>query len=150
MIIAEYNCQKVKFMKLVNDDADLEKRCLECGNPIFYGRSDKKFCSVVCKNQYHNRESHASMRIKRMINGVLEENYRILESLIRLKVSFVPLSDLVDMGFDPSYFTSYSKRGCHREIGCYDISYCMTESKLFNLRRTGSNDGTNTYICDKN
>lgn len=114
---------------------DLDKKCLECGNPIMYGRSDKKFCSGVCKNQYHNRQTHASMRIRRTVNDALEENYRILESLLRLKVTFVPLEDLLEMGFAPSFFTTSNKRGCHRELGCYDIHYCLSENKLFNLRR---------------
>ena len=35
------------------------KTCLECGEPIL-GRSDKKFCSDLCRNAYNNKANSDS------------------------------------------------------------------------------------------
>lgn len=116
-------------------DLGLERKCLECGDVIQYGRTDKKFCNSVCKNQYHNRIIHSTARMKRQVNEILENNYTVLESLQRLGICTVSLEKLEEMGFDPNYFTWVGKNGCHKEIGCFDLRYSISKNKIFNLRR---------------
>lgn len=122
-------------MKYAYEQETEEKRCLECGTPISYGRSDKKFCGSVCKNHYHNRLSYASRRKRLAVNEILEENHRILGTMLRLRLDSIPLDELAGMGFNPAYFTSSRRVGCHTEYGCYDVLYVMTEKRIYNLRR---------------
>ena len=56
--------------------------CLECGAP-FRGRSDKHFCSLSCKNAYHNRAQQTRRRHRSDILAVLTCNYGILEALLK-------------------------------------------------------------------
>ena len=66
-------------------------KCNICGNN-FKGRSDKIFCSVHCKNEYHKQLYHVSGIAAAEINEFLRRNHSILYELIgnnktRIKVS---------------------------------------------------------------
>lgn len=51
--------------------------CRICKKKL-YGRSDKLFCSVYCKNYYHKHLRHAAKKAAIEINGYLRRNYSIL------------------------------------------------------------------------
>jgi hypothetical protein len=38
-----------------------QKSCLECGQPLGAGRSDRKFCNDICRTAYNNRRRSDSM-----------------------------------------------------------------------------------------
>ena len=59
-------------------------RCLECGDKISYGRSDKKFCCEDCKNRHHNHKVRSSRSVKRRVVSALERNYDILICKFRI------------------------------------------------------------------
>ena len=65
--------------------------CLECGAP-FRGRSDKHFCSLSCKNAYHNRAQQTRRRHRSDILAVLTSGIRKAAPLILI---YVMLSELV-------------------------------------------------------
>ena len=107
--------------------------CLECGDPIPYGRSDRKYCSDKCRHRYHNRETRRWHRRCARIIGILETNYGILESLIKLGVENALKSDLVQMGYNLDFLTSCRKVGHRMVCRCFDIRYEETESRLRNI-----------------
>ena len=131
--------------------------CLECGKEI-HGRIDKKFCSMECKNRYNNRRTFHIRHIKTRIIGALNNNYEILNSLLREE----NLSDkkcnalcaMLSQGEDngviihselllnylrksyPSYVTGHHKgRKAHDEYKCFDIKYDQTPSRIINIRK---------------
>ena len=109
--------------------------CLECGSGI-YGRTDKKFCSSVCKNSYYNRQYRDIKRLKRRIVETLHSNYSILDSILKLGTTTIGLEDLHLMGFDSSCMSGHAKgRNGHEEYFCFDISYFMSATKIFNIHR---------------
>ena len=110
-------------------------RCLECGDAIAYGRSDKKFCSEDCKNRHHNHQSRSSRNIRRRVTAMLEKNYEVLDELVRSGIESVRLSDVLLMGFNPLYVTSYRKLRNHQEYLCFDIRYIMTPSRLCSISK---------------
>ena len=110
-------------------------RCLECGDTIAYGRSDKKFCSENCKNRHHNHQSRSSRSLKRRVTAMLERNYEVLDELVRSGIESVRLSDVILMGFNPSYATSFRKLRSHQEYLCFDIRYIMTPSRLCSISK---------------
>ena len=73
------------------------------------GRSDKVFCSKKCKNDYHSRRRNQHQAYSQPIDRILHRNWVILaefqESIGKRKFH-VPLSDLLDAGFQPRYFTT--------------------------------------------
>lgn len=109
--------------------------CLECGNQIRYGRTDKKFCCDDCKTRHHNNLAKAGRIYKSKVNAVLGRNYEILEEVIRSGADVADLGDLMALGFAPGMVTSYRRRGKHDEFDCYDIRYIMTRTRLFSIRK---------------
>ena len=110
-------------------------RCLECGDKISYGRTDKKFCSDECKNRHHNHKSRSDRFIKRKTISVLEKNHEILEGLLKAGVETVSLSEILLLGFNPVYMTSFSRISHHDVYVCFDITYTMTHSKVCSISK---------------
>lgn len=109
--------------------------CPECGRS-FRGRSDKKFCSIQCKNNHHNRLASAERFIKHRTLSSLDSNYRILREMLLSDKKTAEISDLCALGYSPEIVTGYRKdsKG-HREMRCFDIKYCQSETRIFNLER---------------
>ena len=110
-------------------------RCLECGNSITYGRTDKKFCDDTCRNRWHNRNAHDVRAVHARINGHIGRNYKLLDNLLKVGITSVSLAELAIGGFQAEYFTgTVKKRGC-TEYMCYELGDEMGDGLLFNLRR---------------
>ena len=113
-----------------------DQHCLMCGNEIHYGRSDKKFCCDACRNRYHNNRSVEIRAYRNRVITALSVNYRILDTLIKQKKDSALLGELEEIGFRPCFITSCSKdRNGHKECSCFDIRYCQTAAKVFQIRR---------------
>ena len=109
--------------------------CLECGNQIRYGRTDKKFCCEDCKSRHHNTQARAARSFRNKIISIINRNYDILDALIREGTESVDLVDLVSVGFVPGIITSYRRSGRHDVFTCYDIKYIMTGTRVYSLMK---------------
>lgn len=116
-------------------ETNIANRCLECGSPLS-GRSGKIFCSLKCKNKFNNRKSRERQSYKRCKIKSISRNYNILEMLLKDGISTVEITELTNLGFDPSCLTGY-RSGANRraEFSCFDISYCQSERKVYGLKR---------------
>ena len=83
----------------------MKKACAACGNPI-QGRSDKRFCSVACKNAYNNNARKRTRTEVQEIIDYLLRNREILATLMgeNTKETFDRLL-LTRAGFRWEYFT---------------------------------------------
>lgn len=113
--------------------------CLECGDKIRYGRTDKKFCCDECRMRYHHEQIKSGKTYKRRILSVLSRNYDILENLLRSEVESVDLLDLEGLGFIPGVVTSYRKVNKHDEYTCFDIKYIMTPTRVTGIKKISLN-----------
>jgi len=109
------------------------RHCLECGHEIKYGRDDKKFCSIKCRNDYHNKEKQDHRTVQTRVTNIINRNYAILRNLLKSGITSVEIGQLVQWGFNPDYMTSNRKIVKRNECWCYDIKYCMTASKIMNM-----------------
>lgn len=117
---------------------DDEGTCLECGATI-RGRTDKHFCSLRCKNKYHNREVLLRRRQRSKIIAALTGNYVVLEALLNEGKTGAGLEELAELGFNPNYVTAHRRgRFSHDEYACFDIWYIRTDTRIFNVRRKSS------------
>ena len=107
--------------------------CLECGNRIRYGRTDKKFCCEDCKTRHHN--SQAARSFKNKVISIINRNYEILDALFKDGTDSVELVDLLTMGFVPGIVTSYRRSGKHDVFTCYDIKYIMTGTRIYSIMK---------------
>jgi predicted RNA-binding Zn-ribbon protein involved in translation (DUF1610 family) len=113
--------------------------CLECGDKIRYGRTDKKFCCDDCRVKYNNEQIKASRQYRRRILALLSRNYEILDSLLKSGVDAMELIELEGLGFSPGVVTSYHKVSKHDEYTCYDIKYIMTATKVCGIKKISLN-----------
>jgi len=109
--------------------------CLECGEEITYGRTDKKFCCEECKNRHYNHMTQFSKSVKRRVLSSLERNHVILDSLIKAGIDSVDLAEAVAMGFSPNHFTSGNRKGRCMEVCCFDIRYVLGISRLSGISK---------------
>ncbi len=113
----------------------LRSLCLECGNVIRYGRTDKRYCSDECKNRHHNHLAKAGRSYKAKVLKALEKNYAILDDLLKSGADSADLAGLMAVGFVPGVVTSYLKNGKHDVYTCYDIKYIMTPTRIYSMEK---------------
>ena len=53
------------------------EKCIQCGIEIL-GRSDKKFCSAVCKNNFNNKLRKLTIKETAIVDAYLHGNREIL------------------------------------------------------------------------
>ncbi len=59
----------------------MKKHCFQCGKE-FLGRTDKRFCSILCKNQHHFQKRQSTINEVREIDAYLHRNREILMTLM--------------------------------------------------------------------
>ncbi|MBQ1699158.1 MAG: hypothetical protein II029_01680 [Bacteroidales bacterium] len=111
------------------------RRCLECGDPLPYGRADMKYCSVRCKSRYNYVRNAGAKGARVKIMNALDRNYGILDHLVRTGVSWMEIPDLVQLGFDVDCFTSYHKFRNRSEYRCFDIKYNKSQHRVYGIAR---------------
>ena len=114
-----------------------EKRCPVCGKDIS-GREGKRFCSLQCKNSYHNKKFNAFLKERRKITEILAGNYAILSSLLECERTSEKIEALKEMGFKAEYMTGCTRIRNHTVLRCYDIEYRKSALKIFNIRKVQS------------
>ena len=85
------------------------RTCRLCSNKVV-GRSDKIFCSVACKNEYHVRLRRATSLVVRDIDKVLHRNRSILLELMGKysRQKKIPISLLEKKKFNFNYITKFT------------------------------------------
>jgi len=112
-----------------------EKTCLECGT-IIKGRSDKKFCSDLCRNSYYNRMNSDTINLVRNVNNILRKNRRILENSNPHGKTKVHKDQLLAKGFNFKYFTNiYETKAGTIYYFCYEHGYLPLENDFYALVR---------------
>lgn len=107
-----------------------KKKCPECGEPIL-GRSDKKFCSDMCRNSYNNKLNSDTNNYVRQVNNTLRKNRRILEEFLSENKTSVHKDKLIEKGFSFNYFTGThtSKKGTFF-YRCYEFWYSINDNSF--------------------
>ncbi|HPH84719.1 MAG TPA: hypothetical protein PLC48_04640 [Ferruginibacter sp.] len=114
-----------------------QKLCLACNKPV-KGRTDKKFCDDVCRNQYHNELKADTNNLMRNINHALGKNRRILEALINEgdEMAKTTKEILLQEGFQFKYIThTYTNKKNSTYFFCYDHGYLPLENDWYLLVR---------------
>lgn len=98
--------------------------CKTC-NTEFDGRSNQKFCSISCKNRYHNTRIKEKESAVLEINKILHKNWTTLHKLYDIYRSApIPVQVVKAHGIDMKYFTHVH----HSPIGekytmVYDLGF---------------------------
>lgn len=126
-------------MNLLNQEEQQQDRnvvrCPQCGKVVNYGRVDRRFCSITCKNLYHNRTRYAPrlQSVDRVLRFIYF-NRDVLDKLIKMGVSSIDRSALLHMGYNMNYFTSVERLRGRWLCTCLDIGYELTSTRIRNIR----------------
>ncbi len=111
----------------------MTKSCSQSGD-LLTGRSDRRFCSVPCKNQWHNAKRKEEYRIFSYSDKILHRNREILNSFCQYSSGkgYIPLNKLLQRGFDSSYYHRITMN--HNGTGnnlyvVYDFAFLHDHSK---------------------
>ena len=113
-------------------------RCPQCGKLLEYGRVDRRFCSVACKNLWHNRLRYPAREkeIKRVLR-ILNNNRDVLDKLLKLDITNLDRVSLEHLGFNVNYFTSMYRYRNYFVYTCLDIRYELTPTRIRKLSYLG-------------
>ena len=110
------------------------KRCLLCGEE-FSGRSDKKFCSDLCRNEYHNNLRREEYKKMTRCNMLLRQNRNILLSYSSSGVTEIDKASLALDNFCFDVFTSARYRRWRPTLYfCYEFEYFITRRGTVRIR----------------
>ncbi|MFX0557250.1 hypothetical protein ACOCEA_10645 [Maribacter sp. CXY002] len=87
----------------------IQKKCLYCSNSLS-GRTDKKYCNLHCKSAYQYQKSkNEPERFYNQVDNQLKLNRKILKQYNKGAKVTVRAEVLLDLGFNPKFFTHYWK-----------------------------------------
>jgi predicted nucleic acid-binding Zn ribbon protein len=111
----------------------MERKCLDCGEPL-RGRSDQKFCSDQCRNNYNNKINRAETNFMRNVQNILRRNRRILAELNPEGQRKVHQDLLIAKGFNFEFHTNtiQTNEG-ETYYFCYDQGLSLVEDHYYSL-----------------
>lgn len=117
------------------------KTCIAC-NRRFSGRTDKKFCNIACKNDFHNSQKVKLGKTESIILSSMRKNRMILEKLKINDPVEKPVSYLENLGFDHSGLSGLKLNDDHSvQTTCYDYALVLREGKaLIYKMQSGKQD----------
>lgn len=87
----------------------LQKVCLYCEKELV-GRTDKKYCNLHCKSAYqYQKIREQPERFYNKVDNQLRLNRRLLKRFNKAGKSVVRCETLLQLGFNPKFFTHYWK-----------------------------------------
>lgn len=103
----------------------MNRQCEHCGTALT-GRSDKRFCSIKCKNDYNASRRRETRFVTREVDRILHRNREILQTIMgekRNKMTIARL-ELAKMGFNFDYITGiYANRQGKAYHNVYDFAW---------------------------
>lgn len=104
--------------------------CLFCSKPLF-GRADKKYCDVQCKNSFHNEhlKKKPSSQTK-ILQQILQNRIHyelLLGEGVKKEISY---QDLENLGVDINFFTHVKKLPGIEIRCCFEFALFLSEQKV--------------------
>lgn len=101
----------------------MEQVCKRCGAAL-HGRTDKKFCSDECRNDWHNDRRRQREKEFRKVNRMLAGNWRILSRKFHSGKRKVKMEELEAENFNFSVYTRVRRKFPGVRIySCYNLAY---------------------------
>lgn len=116
----------------------MERVCLDCGAKLL-GRSDKKFCSDQCRNNYNNRLSRDQNNYVRNVHSQLRRNRKILADIFEEGHHRIHRDALMAQGFNFIFLTHLVETtGGQRWSYCFEYGYREEDNGYLDLKMNNS------------
>jgi hypothetical protein len=116
----------------------MKSKCIECQKEIV-GRTDKRFCTINCKNNFNYRHRIETKKITKTVDGYLHRNREIIELLMGTsKKETFDRNVIVRTGFKFDYFTGIytNKEGKMYRI-LYDYAWLdFSDQKILIVKKS--------------
>lgn len=101
-----------------------KRTCVICER-ILIGRSDKVFCDIQCKNNYHSKLRKTKNRISKDTFEILTQNWVILQGMMQEKNQKMVVSRLVleRLNFNFTYATKVEQSKHSLDFFVFDFKY---------------------------
>lgn len=101
--------------------------CLQCGNPIYVGRTIKKFCNPECKDRYNNAIKIKEQQEIKKVDNTLRKNRRALKKLYNATKpdQLFTREELIQAGYEFGFHTHFvvTRIKGYELVFCYDYGY---------------------------
>ncbi|MDX9773971.1 MAG: hypothetical protein RBT02_11220 [Bacteroidales bacterium] len=116
----------------------MERICLDCGAKLL-GRSDKKFCSDQCRNNYNNRINRDQNNYVRNVHAQLRRNRRILSDLFDAGHQRIHRDALIAQGYNFTFFTHVVETLQGQQWSyCFEYGFREKEGDYLELQKSNS------------
>jgi hypothetical protein len=116
----------------------VEKKCLDCGD-ILRGRTDKKFCSDQCRNNFNNRLNRDSNNYVRNVHSLLRRNRRILSDLYDEGKTRIHKDALIALGYNFTFVTHIIENSSGEKLNyCFEYGYVENGKEYVELKLNNS------------
>ena len=105
------------------------RTCIICETNI-YGRSDKVFCGIDCKNKYHSEVRKTTKTVSAETIKLINKNWKILTNLMTDKGSQLTTKKLTlqRLGFSFDVATNVQSKFGYINLGIYNYTYYITKN----------------------
>jgi len=116
----------------------VERVCLDCGAKLL-GRSDKKFCSDQCRNNYNNRINRDTNNYVRNVHAQLRRNRKIICDFYSDGHRKLHRDALFALGYNFNFFTHLveTSEGV-RWFYCFEFGFRNLENDYLELSSNSS------------
>jgi hypothetical protein len=106
------------------------RSCRACGQSL-RGRTDKKFCDDLCRNNYNNRLRAPENNYTRRVIDALRKNRHILSAQLgELPLAKVSRERLLALGFQFRYHThDFTNKKGSRYTYCFEYGYLTIDEE---------------------
>ncbi len=104
--------------------------CLFCGKELS-GRAGKRFCDNQCRAHFHyQKNKDKEVSLFQQIDRQLKTNRRLLKEHNKAGKTTLRKQRLLDLGFDPNFFTHYWKAQNGKVyFFCYEYGFMPVKEK---------------------
>jgi len=115
----------------------MKKKCKIC-RKTFIGRSDKKFCSLECKNIYHTQLRRATKSATQATDNILHRNRSILLEILGKNQNYKKVKRIVldHKNYKYDYITGYHINNNGKTVHhVYDFSWLIFSDEEVLIKR---------------